>query len=77
MFAFAIICTIAAQHGFGIHLDDIQPPSEFSVAMKTFLVGQSVVSLAMGTSKCAVAVFLLRIVNKMWYVVWHLHSFPC
>ncbi|KAL1626314.1 hypothetical protein SLS56_006982 [Neofusicoccum ribis] len=69
MITFSIICTVAAQHGFGIHMSDIKPLSEFSIAMKTFLIGQSVIAVAMGTSKCAVAVFLVRIVNKMWHSV--------
>ncbi|KAF4301656.1 hypothetical protein GTA08_BOTSDO09042 [Botryosphaeria dothidea] len=69
MLAFAIICTVAAQHGLGIHMKDILPASEWSVGMRTFLIGQSVISMAMGTSKCAVAVFLIRILNKTWHYI--------
>ncbi|KKY22004.1 hypothetical protein UCDDS831_g03840 [Diplodia seriata] len=69
MFAFSIICTISAQHGLGIHMADITPLTEFSIGMKAFLMGQSVISIAMGTSKCAVAVFLIRILNKTWHYV--------
>ena len=76
MFAFSIICTISAQHGLGIHMADITPLTEFSIGMKAFLMGQSVISIAMGTSKCAVAVFLIRILNKTWYDILHLRLFP-
>ncbi|KAF4541029.1 hypothetical protein BFW01_g3299 [Lasiodiplodia theobromae] len=69
MFAFSIICTIATQHGLGIHMADIQPITEFSIGMKAFLIGQSTIATAMGTSKAAVAVFLIRILNKTWHYI--------
>lgn len=50
---------------------DIQPITEFSIGMKAFLIGQSTIATAMGTSKAAVAVFLIRILNKTWYNIRH------
>ncbi|PLB42583.1 uncharacterized protein BDW47DRAFT_121684 [Aspergillus candidus] len=66
MVAFAALCTAAAMTGMGTHYDKLSP-DEFSRGMLFLLAGQSVVSLAMGLSKCAVAAFLMRILVKTWH----------
>lgn len=66
MVAFAALCTAAALSGMGTHFDKLTQ-DEFSHGMLLLLAGQSVVSIAMGLSKCAVAAFLMRILVKTWY----------
>lgn len=65
MIAFAGLCTGSALYGMGVHRD-LLSTDENAQGMLLLLAGQSVVAIAMGTSKCAVAAFLMRIVVKRW-----------
>ena len=67
MIVFAGLCTGSAFHGMGVHADLLNT-EETVHGMLLLLIGQSVISIAMGLSKCAVAAFLMRIVVKKWYV---------
>ena len=67
MVAFAALCTASATYGMGVHAEFLSV-HESSRAMLLLLSGQSVVAIAMGVSKFAVGVFLLRIVVNKWYV---------
>ncbi|KAI0007130.1 hypothetical protein F4779DRAFT_643457 [Xylariaceae sp. FL0662B] len=58
---FVALFTASSVHGFGQHVHDITA-HDVRMATKIELVGQFVVSLAMGLSKAAVAMFLMRIV---------------
>lgn len=65
---FAVFFLISSLYGFGQHNTNLD---EYSVMMatKVELMGQFAVSLAMGASKAAVALLLLRIINILWYVL--------
>lgn len=65
MVAFAVLCTVSAHHGMGVHISNLDL-DEAAKAKLYLLIGQVVVSLPMGTSKWAVAAFLMRIVVKSW-----------
>ncbi|ROV99459.1 hypothetical protein VMCG_06365 [Cytospora schulzeri] len=68
---FAVFFLISSIYGFGQHNADLD---EYSIMMatKVELMGQFSVSLAMGASKAAVALLLLRIINIFWQrcVLW-------
>ncbi|KAJ5782941.1 hypothetical protein N7457_004715 [Penicillium paradoxum] len=67
MAAFAGLCTGAAYYGMGVHADRLTV-DESVHGMLLLLTGQSIISIAMGLSKCAVAAFLMRIVIKKWHI---------
>ncbi|KAI3391087.1 hypothetical protein diail_7965 [Diaporthe ilicicola] len=62
---FAATLTVSCSYGFGQHNADL---STYDKSMATLweLVGQLAVSLTMGTSKAAGAMFLLRILTTSW-----------
>lgn len=64
---FAVFFLISSLYGFGQHNVDLDGYSVM-MATKVELMGQFSVSLAMGSSKAAVALLLLRIINIFWYV---------
>ncbi|KAL4953577.1 hypothetical protein BDW69DRAFT_184368 [Aspergillus filifer] len=66
MVAFAGLCTASATYGMGVHASDLTD-EEISRGMLLLLSGQSVIAIAMGISKCAVAAFLMRIVVNKWH----------
>ncbi|KAG6365590.1 hypothetical protein INS49_007201 [Diaporthe citri] len=63
--AFAVTFTVSCSYGFGQHNADL---GAYEKSMATFweLVGQLAVSITMGTSKAAGALFLLRILTATW-----------
>ncbi|ETS86926.1 hypothetical protein PFICI_00754 [Pestalotiopsis fici W106-1] len=63
--------TVAAFHGLGNHAADITL-EQFAESTKWELMGQSSNILAIATSKCSVAIFLVRIVVQDWHK-WALH----
>lgn len=65
---FAVFMCISSLYGFGQHNADLDAYN-IMMATKVELMGQFSVSLAMGTSKAAVALLLLRIINIFWYVI--------
>ena len=67
MAAFSALCTASAHYGMGVHADELSE-NESIHGMLLLLIGQSVISISMGLSKCAVAAFLMRIVVKKWSV---------
>lgn len=58
---------VSSIYGFGQHTNDISA-EDIRMATKIELIGQLIVSLAMGLSKVSVAVFLMRIVVTVWLV---------
>lgn len=66
MTTFAGLCTAAATYGMGVHVQYLTI-DEIATGIKILVIGQSVVSLAMGISKVAVVVFLMRILVKKWW----------
>lgn len=66
MVAFASLCTASATYGMGVHAGKLSV-DESTHGMLLLLVGQSVIAIAMGLSKCAVSAFLMRIVIYKWY----------
>ncbi|KAL3474274.1 hypothetical protein BJX99DRAFT_271806 [Aspergillus californicus] len=66
MVAFAALCTASATYGMGVHATELSA-DDTSHGMLLLLTGQSVVAVAMGVSKCAVATFLMRIVVNKWH----------
>ncbi|KAJ5382274.1 hypothetical protein N7517_000185 [Penicillium concentricum] len=68
MVAFSGLCTASAHHGMGVHASEIAV-EETPQGMLLLLIGQSVISISMGLSKCAVAAFLMRIVVKRWHKI--------
>lgn len=64
---FAVTFSVSCAYGFGQHNADLVVSDR---AMATFweLIGQLAVSLTMGTSKAAGALFLLRILTTSWSV---------
>ena len=62
---FGALCTASATYGMGVHVQDLTI-DEIVTGVKILVVGQSVISMAMGLSKCAVAAFLMRILVKPW-----------
>ncbi|KAJ5493721.1 hypothetical protein N7463_009808 [Penicillium fimorum] len=68
MVIFSGLCTAAAHHGMGVHANKLGV-EETPQGMLLLLVGQSVIAIAMGLSKCAVAAFLMRIVVKTWHKI--------
>ncbi|CAI7599697.1 unnamed protein product [Penicillium glandicola] len=66
MVVFSALCTAAAQYGMGVHAG-VLSVEETTHGMLLLLIGQSVISIAMGLSKTAVVAFLMRIVVKKWH----------
>lgn len=68
---FAVFFLISSLYGFGQHNVDLDGYNVM-MATKVELMGQFSVSLAMGSSKAAVALLLLRIINVFWQkcVLW-------
>ncbi|KAL4907811.1 hypothetical protein BDW74DRAFT_189220 [Aspergillus multicolor] len=66
MVAFCALCTASATYGMGVHAD-LLSQHQNSHGMLLLLVGQTVISIAMGLSKCAVTAFLMRIVVNKWH----------
>lgn len=54
-------------YGFGQHNANLGG-YDIMMATKAELIGQFSVSIAMGLSKAAVALLLLRIINVFWYM---------
>ena len=50
----------------GVHAGELGI-EDTTQGMLLLLIGQSVIAISMGLSKCAVAAFLMRIVVKKWY----------
>lgn len=65
MTSFAGLITASVYHGMGTHVEFLTI-DDISQGILYLLAGQTTISLSMGLSKCAVAVFLMRIVNKTW-----------
>ncbi|KAL4920481.1 hypothetical protein BDW62DRAFT_198795 [Aspergillus aurantiobrunneus] len=74
MLAFSGLCTASAMHGMGVHASNLTT-DEQSKGMLLLLSGQSVIAIAMGVSKCAVGVFLMRIVVNKWYLPSYFYAF--
>ncbi|KAI8958239.1 hypothetical protein F5Y11DRAFT_336747 [Daldinia sp. FL1419] len=68
---FVCVITVSCAYGFGQHNTDLSKPDQ-RMATKTELIAQFVISCAMGLSKAAVGMFLMRIVVKTWHkaVLW-------
>lgn len=62
----SVFFTISSMYGFGQH-NALLSAENIMMATKIELMAQFTVSLAMGLSKAAVAVFLLRIMNTAWH----------
>ncbi|TVY26086.1 hypothetical protein LHYA1_G004285 [Lachnellula hyalina] len=71
MCAFACLISASVHYGMGTHVDQLDI-EQITHGILMLLIGQSCIALAMGLSKCAVAIFLMRIVNKTWHkaVLW-------
>ncbi|KAI0847250.1 hypothetical protein F5Y00DRAFT_242092 [Daldinia vernicosa] len=69
--AFVCAITVSCGYGFGQHNKDLSKP-DVRMATLTELIAQCIVSLAMGLSKSAVGLFLMRIVVQKWHkiVLW-------
>lgn len=65
MTAFAACISRSVAYGMGTHASQLNLDDD-SHGILWLLIGQFIIAIAMGISKCAVAVFLLRIVNKAW-----------
>lgn len=65
MTAFAACISRSVAYGMGTHAAELTV-ADNSHGILWLLIGQFIISIAMGISKCAVAVFLLRIVNQTW-----------
>ncbi|KAJ5887854.1 hypothetical protein N7495_007895 [Penicillium taxi] len=65
MVIFVSLCTASATYGMGVHAWYLTE-SQKAHGMLLLLCGQSVISMAMGLSKSAVSLFLLRIVIQRW-----------
>ncbi|KAG4033231.1 hypothetical protein MFRU_005g02440 [Monilinia fructicola] len=68
MTAFAACISRSVAFGMGTHASELDLEDN-SHGILWLLIGQFVISLSMGVSKCAVAVFLIRIVNRLWHKV--------
>ncbi|KAI0095972.1 hypothetical protein F4814DRAFT_457562 [Daldinia grandis] len=66
--AFVCVITASCHYGFGQHNTDLSKP-DVRMATKTELVAQCIISCAMGLSKAAVGMFLMRIVVQTWHKV--------
>ncbi|ETS75573.1 hypothetical protein PFICI_12517 [Pestalotiopsis fici W106-1] len=71
MLVFAILFIISSLYGFGQHNTDLDK-DDIKLATLYELCGQSAIAIAMGLSKCGVALFLSRIANVKWqkWVLW-------
>jgi len=65
MCAFSGLISASVHYGMGIHVQflDIE---QITRGILMLLIGQCCIAIAMGLSKCAVAVFLTRIVTTTW-----------
>jgi hypothetical protein len=70
MAAWTAMTTASALVGMGQHMEDLTAEI-FAKAMFLELVAQSIVSIAIGMAKVAVALFLMRIVVNKWSVLLH------
>ncbi|KAL3421407.1 hypothetical protein PVAG01_07852 [Phlyctema vagabunda] len=68
LLAFTGMITASVNYGMGVHATDLSI-GEIVTGIKLLLVGQFLVAISMGLSKCAVAVFLIRIVAKLWHKI--------
>ena len=68
MACFTALATVSISYGLGVHAVDLNLDQTVG-AVKFLVFGQFVVSLSMGTSKVAVGLFLLRIIQEMWYAL--------
>ncbi|KAI9640389.1 hypothetical protein NHQ30_011134 [Ciborinia camelliae] len=68
MVAFAACCTRSVGYGMGSHASTLDFEDDIH-GILWLLIGQFLVALSMGISKCALGVFLLRIVNKIWHTL--------
>jgi len=66
MASFTALATVSISYGLGVHAVDLDLDQTVG-AVKFLVFGQFVISLSMGTSKVAVGLFLLRIIQEMWY----------
>lgn len=65
MCAFTCLISAAVHYGMGTHVG-LLDVEQITHGVLMILIGQSCIALAMGLSKCAVAIFLMRIVTKTW-----------
>jgi len=65
MASFAALCTVSISYGMGVHAQELAV-EEIIIGVKYLLIGQLSIAISMGTSKVAVALFLMRIVQKAW-----------
>ncbi|TVY43173.1 hypothetical protein LOCC1_G003191 [Lachnellula occidentalis] len=63
MCAFACLISASVHYGMGTHVDKLDI-DQITHGVLMLLIGQTCIALAMGLSKCAVAIFLMRIVTK-------------
>ncbi|KAF7959487.1 hypothetical protein EAE96_001103 [Botrytis aclada] len=68
MTTFAACITRSVSYGMGTHASALTV-ADNSHGILWLLIGQFIIAVAMGISKCAVAVFLLRIVNQTWHKI--------
>ncbi|KAM3086981.1 hypothetical protein ACMFMG_001091 [Clarireedia jacksonii] len=68
MVGFAACISASVAHGMGTHASQLTVDDNAN-GILWLLIGQFLISIAMGTSKCAVAVFLIRIVNQLWHKI--------
>ncbi|ESZ91940.1 hypothetical protein SBOR_7685 [Sclerotinia borealis F-4128] len=66
MMAFAACTSRSVSYGMGTHASQLTIDNN-SNGILWLLIGQFLIAVAMGVSKCAVAVFLIRIVIKTWH----------
>ncbi|TVY55497.1 Satratoxin biosynthesis SC1 cluster protein 4 [Lachnellula cervina] len=71
MCAFTCLISAAVHYGMGTHVG-LLDVEQITHGVLMILIGQSCIALAMGLSKCAVAIFLMRIVTKTWHkmILW-------
>ena len=68
--ASSVLITMAIFHGYGKHVQDIDPPDR-SVAMKLYTIFQCVLILSTGTGRVAFVLYLLPIFQQQ-YLTRHL-----
>jgi len=67
MVGLAVTSSISAAAGMGQHASDLTP-EKFSNALFLDLIVEVIASFAIGVSKVAVSLLLMRIVANKWYV---------
>jgi hypothetical protein len=65
MAAFSAMISASVYYGMGTHVEFLSI-DQITTGILMLLIGQFLIAISMGLSKCAVAVFLMRIVNKTW-----------